>query len=47
MEDYNVEYRYKNRFAFLGNGDTKAAETKDVEGLSAYVRNSDHEWSVS
>ena len=47
MEDYNINYRYKNRFAFLGNGDVKATGTKDVYGLATYVRSNDHEWSVS
>ena len=45
-EDYDIRYRYKNRFAFLGNGDVKATASKDVQGLSPYIRNSDHEWSV-
>ncbi|KAL5390168.1 hypothetical protein PMIN06_002078 [Paraphaeosphaeria minitans] len=46
-EDYDYTYRYKNRFAFLGNGDVKATAEKDVQGLSVYIRNSDHEWSVA
>ncbi|KXS94593.1 hypothetical protein AC578_1782 [Pseudocercospora eumusae] len=46
MEDYNIRWRYKNRFAFLGNGDVKATASRDVAGLSTYMRNSDHEWSV-
>ena len=46
FEDYEIRYRYKNRFAFLGNGEVKANNTKDVKGLSTYVRNSDHDWSV-
>ncbi|KAF2737728.1 FAD/NAD(P)-binding domain-containing protein [Polyplosphaeria fusca] len=45
-EDYDYTYRYKNRFAFLGNGDVKATASKDVLGLSPYIRNSDHEWSI-
>jgi len=47
MEDYDFEYRYGNRFAFLGNGDVKATRTGDVEGLSPYVRNSDHPWTIA
>lgn len=46
MEDYNIRWRYKNRFAFLGNGDVKATASRDVAGLSTYMRSSDHEWSV-
>jgi hypothetical protein len=46
FEDYNIRYRYKNRFAFLGNGNVKATASKDVLGLAAYVRASDHEWAV-
>ncbi|KAK5169773.1 uncharacterized protein LTR77_005751 [Saxophila tyrrhenica] len=46
MEDYNIRWRYRNRFAFLGNGDIKATLSQDVRGLSTYMRNSDHEWSV-
>ncbi|KAK5128236.1 hypothetical protein LTR85_002903 [Meristemomyces frigidus] len=46
MEDYNIRYRYKNRYAFLGSGAVKATDSRDVAGLSTYMRNSDHEWSV-
>lgn len=45
-EDYDIRYRYGNRFAFLGNGEIKANTTKDVLGLSTYVRDGDEEWSV-
>lgn len=45
-EDYDYVYRYKNRFAFLGNGDVKATAMKDMHGLSPYIRNWDHEWDV-
>lgn len=45
-EDYDYVYRYKNRFAFLGNGDVKATATRDLHGLSPYIRNGDHEWDV-
>jgi len=30
----------------LGNGDVKAAVSRDVLGLSPYIRSSDTEWSV-
>ena len=47
FEDYNIRYKYKNRFAFLGNGEVKANTIKgEVQGLAPYVRNSDHEWSI-
>ncbi|KAH6885978.1 hypothetical protein B0T10DRAFT_576797 [Thelonectria olida] len=46
FEDYEIRYRYNNRFAFLGNGQIKASVTKDVDGLSTYVRNGDNEWNV-
>ncbi|KAB5566951.1 4-hydroxyacetophenone monooxygenase [Coniochaeta sp. 2T2.1] len=46
LEDYNIRYRYGNRFAFLGNGEVKANTTGDVKGLSTYVRNHDHDWEV-
>ncbi|KEF56736.1 uncharacterized protein A1O9_06926 [Exophiala aquamarina CBS 119918] len=46
IEDYDIVYRYRNRFAFLGNGTVKASVTKDVLGLSPYVRNSDHPWAI-
>ncbi|KIX08858.1 uncharacterized protein Z518_03515 [Rhinocladiella mackenziei CBS 650.93] len=46
MEDYNMNYRFKNRFMYLGNGNVKAVLTRDVAGLSPYIRASDHEWSV-
>jgi cation diffusion facilitator CzcD-associated flavoprotein CzcO len=45
-EDYDYVYRYKNRFAFLGNGDVKATKMRDMHGLSPYIRNYDHEWDV-
>jgi len=45
-EDYNIRYRYKNRFAFLGNGDVKGTASRDVLGLSPYIRNYDHDWDV-
>lgn len=46
LEDYNIRYRYGNRFAFLGNGEVKANTTGDVKGLSTYVRDHDHDWDV-
>jgi hypothetical protein len=46
FEDYNIRYRYKNRFAFLGNGEVKAHVKGDVQGLAPYVRDHDHEWSI-
>lgn len=46
MEDYDFEYRYGNRFAFLGNGHVKATLADDVFALSPYVRNSDHPWTI-
>ncbi|KAH8714138.1 hypothetical protein BGZ61DRAFT_505107 [Ilyonectria robusta] len=46
FEDYDIRYRFNNRFAFLGNGQVKANTTKSVEGLSTYVRNGDHDWNV-
>ena len=47
FEDYNIRYRYGNRFAFLGNGEVHAHVKKSVQGLAPYIRNSDHEWSVA
>ncbi|KAL1888473.1 hypothetical protein Sste5346_009517 [Sporothrix stenoceras] len=46
FEDYNIRYRYGNRFAYLGNGEVKANVTGDVNGLATYVRNNDEEWDV-
>jgi hypothetical protein len=46
MEDYNIRYRYKNRFALLGNGDVKALITGDTMGLATHVRSGDCDWSV-
>jgi hypothetical protein len=45
-EDYNIRYRYKNRFAYLGNGDVKGTASRDVDLLSPYIRSYDHEWDV-
>ncbi|KAL3477263.1 hypothetical protein BJX99DRAFT_257520 [Aspergillus californicus] len=47
FEDYDIRYRYGNRFAFLGNGTVKAGVDGDALGLATYVRGSDHEWSVA
>ncbi|KAL4808013.1 hypothetical protein BDV18DRAFT_167831 [Aspergillus unguis] len=47
FEDYDIKYRYKSRFAFLGNGTVKAGVTQDPSGLATYVRNSDHDWAVA
>jgi hypothetical protein len=46
MEDYNFEYRYRNRFAFLGNGDVKATASKSISGLAPHIRNEDSAWTV-
>ncbi|KAE9367187.1 FAD/NAD(P)-binding domain-containing protein [Stipitochalara longipes BDJ] len=45
-EDYSIRYRYGNCFAFLGNGEVKANMTGDVQGLSTYMRTSDHDWDI-
>ncbi|KAL4963407.1 flavin-containing monooxygenase [Aspergillus stella-maris] len=47
FEDYDIKYRYGNRFAFLGNGSVKAGVTGDAMGLATYVRSSDYDWSVA
>lgn len=47
FEDYDIKYRYRNRFAFLGNGPVKAGVKQDALGLATYVRNSDHDWAVA
>lgn len=46
FEDYDMEYRFGNRFAFLGNGDVKATASQSVQGLSTYIRGGDYDWSV-
>jgi hypothetical protein len=46
FEDYDIKYRFGNRFAFLGNGDVKATASGDVHGLSTYIRADDKEWTV-
>ncbi|KAJ5629463.1 sterigmatocystin biosynthesis monooxygenase stcW [Penicillium herquei] len=46
FEDYDIKYRFGNRFAFLGNGDVKATASGDVQGLSTYIRADDQEWTV-
>lgn len=47
FEDYEINYRYGNRFAFLGNGTVKAGVEQDALGLATYVRSHDHEWAVA
>lgn len=47
VEDYDIKYRYRNRFAFLGNGSVKASATRDALGMATYIRNSDHDWDVA
>lgn len=46
LEDYRFTYRNSNRFAYLGDGSVKATQTRDVQGLSPYIRNEDIDWSV-
>ncbi|KAF4120117.1 Flavin-binding monooxygenase-like [Geosmithia morbida] len=46
FEDYDIRWRYGNRFAYLGNGEVKASKMNDVHGLSPYVRSSDYDWDV-
>ncbi|KAL3444192.1 hypothetical protein BJX65DRAFT_297821 [Aspergillus insuetus] len=46
-EDYEIEYRYRNRFAFLGDGSVRAGVEGNALGLATYVRSSDHEWEVA
>ncbi|KIX06631.1 uncharacterized protein Z518_04607 [Rhinocladiella mackenziei CBS 650.93] len=46
MEDYNLKYRYKNRFAFLGDGSVRALAENNTPGLAPYIRSTDHEWTV-
>ncbi|KAI9371747.1 hypothetical protein BJX61DRAFT_534533 [Aspergillus egyptiacus] len=47
FEDYDIQYRYGNRFAFLGNGPVQAGVRQDALGLATYIRNSDHDWAVA
>lgn len=46
FEDYDIKYRFNNRFAYLGNGDVKATGGNDVRGLSTYIRADDQDWTV-
>ncbi|KAH7127336.1 cyclohexanone monooxygenase [Dactylonectria macrodidyma] len=47
FEDYDYEYKHKNRFSYLGNGKIQAEyyTGKDkLEGMTTYIRNSDTPW---
>jgi hypothetical protein len=46
FEDFDIRYRYGNRFAFLGNGQVKASTTEGYGDLAPYIRHGDHEWSI-
>lgn len=51
FEDYDIEYRSPNRFAYLGNGKIRAHNLlqdgkPDIEGLAPYIRNADTPWNI-
>ncbi|KAJ6005162.1 hypothetical protein N7451_003106 [Penicillium sp. IBT 35674x] len=50
-EDYEIEYKHENQWAFLGNGKVKAQVIPgpdgkmDIESMTPYIRNSHTPWS--
>ncbi|KAK6378802.1 hypothetical protein LTS17_006505 [Exophiala oligosperma] len=46
FEDYDITYRYKNRFAYLGDGSVKSNYGGTTQDLAPYIRSSDHEWTI-
>jgi hypothetical protein len=48
-EDWEYDYKYKNRFAFLGNGKVAAeylTKTEKMTKLVPYVRIADTPWKI-
>ncbi|OAL53151.1 cyclohexanone monooxygenase [Pyrenochaeta sp. DS3sAY3a] len=49
LEDFNFEYKYRNRFAYLGNGKI-GADCEDgksrLEAITSYIRNEDSYWTL-
>ena len=45
-DHYDVRYRNRNMWAFLGNGRVEAEVTKDLGKLAPYMRNEDSRWEL-
>ncbi|KAF2180148.1 FAD/NAD(P)-binding domain-containing protein [Zopfia rhizophila CBS 207.26] len=45
-EHYNIRYLGDDPWGFLGNGRIKAEVEDDFEGMTSYIRNSDHPWEL-
>lgn len=45
-EDYDIRYRSKNKWEFLGNGRVKAEIERDIPNLTPYMRNEDVPWEI-
>lgn len=45
-ERYHIRYHDDDPWGFLGNGRIKAEVEDDAEGMTTYLRNSDHPWEL-
>lgn len=45
-EDYDIRYRSKNKWEYLGNGQVEAEIKHDLDNLTPYMRNSDTPWEI-
>ena len=45
-EDYDIRYRSKNKWEYLGCGRVEAEIKHDLENLTPYMRNSDVPWEI-
>lgn len=45
-EDYDIRYRSKNKWEYLGHGRVQAEVKHDLFNLTPYMRNSDTPWEI-
>ena len=45
-EDYEIKYKNKNKWAYLGNGKVEAEVLHDAKRLAPYMRTADYEWHI-
>jgi len=45
-EDYEIAYKSRNRFAYLGGRGLTVTETEDGRDVTPYIRNYDTEYKI-
>ena len=45
-EDFEIKYKNKNKWAYLGNGKVEAEVMRDAKRLAPYMRTADYEWHI-